>query len=450
MRLLVVHQNFPGQFGHFVRAWASRPGWDVRGLGRDTSPGLPGFSGLVRYSLARKGRGDQHSYLRQMEAATLHGQAAARAMLQLRRSGFVPDVILAHPGWGETLYAKDVFPDARLVHYCEWYYNADGADLGFDPEFPITFDDRARIRTWNALHTLNLTNCDAAVAPTHWQKSRHPEIFWPKIEVQHEGIATHELGPDATAAIETPSGVILRAGDPVITYVARNLEPYRGFHIFMRALERIQKAHPTCHAVIVGGDDVSYGKRPKSAANWREHMLREVAIDPVRTHFLGRVPRPQFVRVLQVSAAHVYLTYPFVLSWSLLEAMACGAPIVASDTPPVREVMTEGGSGPLVDFFDVAEICRTLLQQLATRRVHGRFRQPVSTKESGFCQRNAISSYERVLLGSRSVALAGPSTAPANDDLAPLAMPPPNDRALMVRGKVPGLGPELNDVVVSL
>ena len=139
MRLLVVHQNFPGQFGHLVRAWAARPGWDVRAIGRDTAPGLAGFDGLVRYRPTRDGHGAQHPYLRQMESATLHGQAVARVMLALRNSGFTPDAILAHPGWGETLFAKDVYPDARLVHYCEWFYSAEGADLGFDPEFPITF-----------------------------------------------------------------------------------------------------------------------------------------------------------------------------------------------------------------------------------------------------------------------------------------------------------------------
>jgi glycosyltransferase involved in cell wall biosynthesis len=352
MRLLVVHQNFPGQFGHLVKAWAQRPGWDVRGLGRDTAPGLPGFDKLTRYKLGRKGHPEQHHYLRQMEMATLHGQAAARAMLEMRKGGFTPDVILAHPGWGETLYAKDVFPNARLVHYCEWYYNAEGADLGFDPEFPITFDDRARIRTWNALHTLNLTNCDAAVSPTHWQKSRHPEIFQPKITVQHEGIDNENLGPDPNAWVKTPSGVVLKAGDPVITYVARNLEPYRGFHVFMRALEKIQKAHPTCHTLIVGGDGVSYGRRPTKAKTWREQMLAEVRLDPARTHFLGRLPYADYVRVLQVSAAHVYLTYPFVLSWSLLEAMACGAPIMASDTAPVREVLCDGENARLLGFAD--------------------------------------------------------------------------------------------------
>lgn len=360
MRLLVIHQNFPGQFGHLVQTWSKRPGWDVRALGNEQAPGLPGFSGLIRYRLARKGHGNQHPYLRQMEAATLHGQATARVMIQLRNSGFTPDVILAHPGWGETLYAKDVFPDARLIHFCEWYYNAEGADLGFDPEFPLSFDDRARIRTWNALHTLNLTNCDAAVTPTHWQRSRHPDIFRPKITVQHEGITTHLLGPNPEATVTTPSGITLKAGDPVITYVARNLEPYRGFHVFMRALERIQKAHPNCHALIVGGDEVSYGKRPGDAANWRERMLREVKLDPSRTHFLGRLPRELYVRVLQVSAAHAYLTYPFVLSWSLLEAMACSARIVSSDTAPVREVMRHGVEGWLTDFFDHAALAEAV------------------------------------------------------------------------------------------
>lgn len=350
MRLLVIHQNFPGQFRHLVPEWVREPGWEVRGLGRDSAPGLPGFEALTRYRLARDGRSGQHPYLRQMESAVLHGQAVARALLTMRRQGYRPDVILAHPGWGETLYVKDVYPDARLVHYCEWYYQAEGADLGFDPEFPTTFDDRARIRTWNALHTLNLTHCDAAITPTRWQWSRHPEVFQPKIMVQHEGIPLHLLGPDPMASFRLPDGKVLRVGDPVITFVARNLEPYRGFHVFMRALEKIQRLHRTAHAVIVGGDGVSYGKWPTDARNWREKMLREVSLDAARTHFVGPVDYASYRQLLRVSALHLYLSYPFVASWSLLEAMACGGLVVALDTPAVREFVQDGHTGHLVDW----------------------------------------------------------------------------------------------------
>jgi len=399
MRLLVLHQNFPGQFRTLVQAWAARPGWEVRALGRDTAPGLPGFRGFARYALARKGRPGQHPYLRQIEAATLHGQAVARAMLELRSQGFVPDTILAHPGWGESLFAKDVFPNARLVHFCEWYYHAEGADLGFDPEFPLTFDDRARIRTWNALHALNLTQCDAAVTPTEWQRSRHPEIFQAKIAVQHEGIALDELRPDPAASLTLGDGRILRAGEPVVTYVARNLEPYRGFHVFMRALEAIQKAHPGCHAVVVGGDEVSYGRSPKQSANWREHMLAQVTLDPARTHFLGRIPRPRFIEVLQVSAAHVYLTYPFVLSWSLLEAMACAAPIVASDTAPVREVLRHRQNALLVPFHSAGDLAAAVLELLVEGPRFAAMRRQAAADAQRFDPAAALAAYDNLLGG---------------------------------------------------
>jgi glycosyltransferase involved in cell wall biosynthesis len=351
MRLLIVHQNFPGQFRRIGHSWAQQPGWDVLGLGAAKAPGMPSVRWLG-YKLSREVSPHQHPYLRQMEDAVLHGQAAARVMLKLKQQGYRPDAILAHPGWGETLYVRDIFPDARLIHFCEWFYGTPDADIGFDPEFPSNFDTLAKLRTWNALHTLNLEHCDVGVSPTQWQRSRHPATYLPKIQLAHEGIDTDLLRPDPTAQLKLPDGTVLKAGDPVLTYVARNLEPYRGFHHFMRTLERVQKAHPRVQTLIVGGDDVSYGGKPQGAANWREKMLAEVKLDATRTHFLGKLPYDAYRRVLQVSAAHLYLTYPFVLSWSMLEAMASGCLVIGSRTGPVQEVIDDGVNGLLVDFFD--------------------------------------------------------------------------------------------------
>jgi glycosyltransferase involved in cell wall biosynthesis len=363
MKLLLIHQNFPGQFRRMAPLWARVPGWDVVGLGRDTAPGLPGVR-CHKYTLHREVGAQQHHYLQQMERAVLHAQAAARAMQQLKRQGWVPDVIFAHPGWGETLYAREVFPNVRILHFCEWFYGTEGSDINFDPEFPTGFDGLARQRTWNGLHLLNLQACDAGVSPTQWQKSRHPEAYQARIHLAHEGVDTDLLQPDAQATFPLPNGTVLRAGDPVITYVARNLEPYRGFHSFMRALPRIQAQHPRCQTVIVGGDEVSYGSRPPSAPNWREHLLKEVQVDPARTHFLGQLPHEAYRRVLQVSSAHVYLTYPFVLSWSMLEAMSSGCLLIGSRTAPVGEVIRHGDNGLLVDFFDTDAMADQVVQAL--------------------------------------------------------------------------------------
>ncbi|MFN4266991.1 MAG: glycosyltransferase family 4 protein [Aquabacterium sp.] len=363
MRILIIHQNFPGQFKHLAKAWSKQPGLKVLGMGRESAPGLPDVP-WIRYKLHRQVAKGQHHYLRQMEHAVLHGQAVARALLTLKKKGFTPDVILAHPGWGETLFVKDVFPDVRLIHFCEWFYGQPGSDVDFDPEFPTSFDTKAKLRSWNALHLQNLENCDAAVTPTRWQWQQHPVAYRDKITIAHEGIDTANLGPNPSAAIQTPNGQVLKAGDPVITYVARNLEPYRGFHVFMRALEKIQQEHKQCHAVIVGGDDVSYGSRPSDAPNWREKMLREVKLDPTRTHFLGKVPYDTYKSVLQVSATHMYLSYPFVLSWSMLEAMASGCLIVGSNTEPVREVLAPHELGLIADFFDQPSLVQQALRAL--------------------------------------------------------------------------------------
>ena len=396
MRVLFIHQNFPGQFRHLAAHLAKREDVEVLAIGREQAPGLPGVR-LLRYKPHRKASAQTHPYVRTFEDGVLHGQQVLRLLLDLKGKGYRPDVVVAHPGWGESLYVKEAFPSARLIHFCEYYYQARGADAGFDPEFPLDTNGAASIRSRNALHLLNLENCDLAITPTQWQRSVHPAAYRDAMQVIHEGIDIAGLGPDPEASLELPDGRVLKAGQPILTYVARNLEPYRGFHSFMRALPRILEAHPTCQVLVVGGDEVSYGSRPKGAANWRSKLLAENPIDLQRVHFLGKVPYATYKRVLQVSAAHIYLTYPFVLSWSLLEAMASGCLIIGSDTAPVREVIEDGRNGLLVDFFDGERIAEKALQALAEpERFQALRRQAVVTAQS-YSTDSGIARYLQVL-----------------------------------------------------
>jgi len=364
-RILFIHQNFPGQFRHVAQYLSLQPGYEIRAIGRDTTRGMPGVP-LIRYAPHRQSGPDTHRYVRPLETGVLHGQAVVKVLLDLRASGWVPDVVLAHPGWGESLYVKDVFPRTQLIHFCEYFYRADGADVGFDPVDPVSIDDRARIRSKNALHLLALDACDLGICPTEWQKSLHPVEYQAKLQVIHEGVDTNLARPDPAVSFNLPDGRVLTRQDEVVTYVARNLEPYRGFPQFMRAIEQLQQQRPHVHVLIAGGDDVSYGKKPTDAANWREKLLQEVRLDPARTHFLGKLPYLEYIKLLQVSRAHIYLTYPFVLSWSMLEAMACGCVIIGSDTAPVREVIKHGENGYLVDFFDTQAQVAQLIQVLDT------------------------------------------------------------------------------------
>ncbi|MFZ3183692.1 MAG: glycosyltransferase family 4 protein [Pseudomonas sp.] len=396
MKVLFIHQNFPGQFKHVALHLAQLPGVEVLAIGRDTAPGLPGVQ-LLRYKPQRAAGAGTHPYVRLLEGAVLHGQQVLRLLLELKAKGYQPDVIVAHPGWGETLYAKEVFADTKLIHFCEYYYHSHGADANFDPEFPSSIDGAASIRTRNALHLLNLENCDLGITPTYWQHSLHPKAYREKIKVIHEGVDTGVLQPDAQATLSLPNGAVLRAGMPIVTYVARNLEPYRGFHSFMRALPQLLKQHLTCQVVIVGGDDVSYGSKPQDAPNWRSKLLQENSVDLSRVHFLGKVPYETYKKVLQVSAAHVYLTYPFVLSWSLLEAMASGCLIVGSDTAPLHEVLRASENALLVDFFDSAKLAETLVAALENPELHADKRVQAQLAAAGYGLDAGLKGYLELL-----------------------------------------------------
>jgi glycosyltransferase involved in cell wall biosynthesis len=370
MQILFVHQNFPGQYRHVAPVLAADGSNRVLAIGEAGNLERQGVLHpaiqRIGYRLEGQRVSTQNPWLKDSEAAVIRGQTVWRIAQGLRAKGFVPNVIAGHPGWGETLFLRDVYPDARILSYCEFYYRGVGADVGFDPEYPGRPEDLPRLRARNFTHLSAIESADLGVSPTEWQRSLYPAALRDKIRVVHEGIDTAAVRPDPGAQLEL-DGLVLRAGDPVVTYVARNLEPYRGFHSFMRALPAILAANPSARVLVVGGEEVSYGRRRTDGQTFRQALTAELGEGPDwgRVHFLGRVPYATYLRVLQISAVHCYLTYPFVLSWSLLESLAAGCLVVASDTAPVREAIRDGDNGLLTDFFDSARLAERVSEALA-------------------------------------------------------------------------------------
>lgn len=353
MRVLFVHQNFPGQFAAAAAALASKAGNEVVAIGCTFARDVPGVR-VIRYAFGLDDIGRTHPYARRLDAESRRAEQIIYIGSELIAAGFIPDVVFVHCGWGEAIPLRTLFPAARIVTYVEWFYRGQGTDVDFDPEWPaMGLDSHVGLRVKNAATLLALTEADVAVTPTAWQRSTFPEVFRSGIQVCHEGVDLDRVQPDPAATLELPSGLRIAAGDEVVTYVSRNLEPLRGYHTFMRSLPRLLARRPAAQVVIVGGDDSSYGLDPPKGLTWKRVFLDEVrpGIDASRVHFLGRVDYGHFLRVLQVSAVHVYLTYPFVLSWSMLEAMAAECLVLGSSTGPVVEVI-DGTNGVLVDFFD--------------------------------------------------------------------------------------------------
>lgn len=369
MKILFVHQNFPGQFLHLAPALMAR-GHHCLAL-TDVTNNRQTPVQTLRYkhdaqvvdpAVTRLGRN-----FTQMSD---RGVTVARAALKLRREqNYVPDLVFGHSGWGETLFLKEVWPEARHLVYAEFYYSGRGRDVGFDPEFDKSDPfDQVMISQGRAAYLGQaLLHADGGLSPTHWQADTYPPALRRMISVIHDGVDTTALGPDPDAQVTLPSGVTFHAGDEVITFVNRNLEPYRGYHIFLRALPAVLAARPNAQVVLVGGNDVSYGRAAPAGTTWKDTFLAEVAgqLDLSRLHFTGKVPYDVFCRLMQVSRAHAYLTYPFVLSWSMIEAMAAGALVIGSNTPPVAEVIKHGVNGRLVEFFDVAGWSDALIEAMA-------------------------------------------------------------------------------------
>jgi glycosyltransferase involved in cell wall biosynthesis len=373
MKVLFVHQNFPGQYIHILRAMARQGGHQLVALGihLDANTPLPDGVRFLRYRIPRGNPPGLHAWLLDTDSKLIRAEACARAAHKLQQQGFHPDLICAHPGWGESLLLQDIWPDVPILHYQEFFYQAHGFDVDFDPEFQDTqsWEQRARIRMKNLYLHSALQSSRWNVTPTDFQRSSFPAQWQEHFSVIHDGIDTDRTAPAAAAVKRLPDGTELSPGEPIVTFVNRRLEPYRGGHTFLRAIPELQRLMPDARVVVIGGTSgVSYGRKPEQG-EWKDVLLAEIhgRYDPSRLHFSGSVAYPDFLALLQLSACHVYLTYPFVLSWSLLEAMSMARPIVGSDTAPVREVIRDGHNGLLVDFFRPDALAAAIAELLRQR-----------------------------------------------------------------------------------
>lgn len=399
MNVLFVHNNFPAQFKHVAARLARLEIGRMAAIGSETAADVPEVD-LRRYR-SPGALAAAHSFSRRFEVECRRAELVMFTALQLKSEGFAPDLMIGHCGWGETLPLRSVFPDARMAVYCEFYYRSEGQDVGFDLETgQFGLDGLVGLNAKNASSLIALADCDIGISPTPWQRSTFPHEFQPKIRVAHEGVDTTWLAPDPTAKFRAPGGERLDRGDEIVTYFARGLEPMRGFHVFMRAAPEILRSRPNALIVIVGAEEASYGNPAPDGGGWKSYCLREALpqVDLSRVLFLERLPHADLRALMQVSTVHVYLTYPFVLSWSCIEALSTGCAIVASDTAPVRDVIVDGENGVLTPFHDphalAASVCDLLADPARRARLSKSARETATT---GFDINSCVSRTLRIL-----------------------------------------------------
>jgi len=367
MRVLFLHNNFPAQYKHVAAALAADPANEVVAGSLDNKKHLPGVTKHI-YKPQREPSKSIHHYLRSTEAAVLDGQAVLRMCADLRKSGFIPDLVCGHSGWGTTIYMKDVFPEARLLTYFEWYYNARNSDVDFINK-QLGYEDLCRVRTRNLPILMDLAHCDWGLCPTSYQLSQIPRVFHSKLSQLHDGVDTDFFAPSDSVSFDIPElNLHLTREAEILTYATRGMEPYRGFPQFMQAVEILQRRRPNLRVIVAGADRVAYGKKLPEGESYKGKALEELKdLDHSRLHFVGHLPFDVYRNLLQLSSVHVYLTIPFVLSWSLLEAMSAGCLVVGSDTLPVRELIEDGRNGLMTDMNNI-DVLADRIEEALDRR----------------------------------------------------------------------------------
>jgi glycosyltransferase involved in cell wall biosynthesis len=409
MKILFAHQSFPGQFSRLCTYLPKMGEYEIYFMCRETPERIDGVQQLF-YEQPPSVTPNVHPYVEQFEKAVLMGQAAARTARQLKQSGWTPDLIIGHTSWGELMFLKTVYPQVPVLAYPEFFHKLEGADYRFDPEFSSPPEDAERVVAMNANGLVSWLAADWGLVPTEWQRNLFPEEMRSRMSVIHEGVLTDEIKPNPEQRMTVKSGRTYTTQDEVITFASRNLEPYRGFHTMMRAVPEILRRHPEAVVAFVGGDEVSYGTRHPSGKSWRQVMRAEVgALDPKRVWFTGPLPYEQHLALLQLSTAHVYLTYPFVLSWSMMEAMSAGCAVIGSRTGPVEEVIRDGENGLLVDFFDPKGIADAVTAVLShPDRMAGMRQAARQTAIDGYdvrtkCLPQTVKLFEDLVAGRRPV-----------------------------------------------
>lgn len=350
MHVLFIHQNFPAQFGHIAAYLVQRKGFRSTFVSQQP-PGNDGGVERIQYQIRGGATQQTHYCSRSFENAIWHSHGVFEALQA--RPDIKPDLVVGHSGFLSTAFLRELY-DCPIVNYFEYYYHTRGTDMDYRPDFPYPALNHLRARARNAGLLMDLEECDAGYSPTRWQRGLMPRTYRHKLRTIFDGVDTNLWRPQPGL----PRSVGERALPDdvrIVTYVSRGMESIRGFDIFMKVAKLLCQRRRDVVFVVVGEDRVCYGGDLEftGGQSFKEWVLARDDYDLSRFIFTGLMPIPALAQLFSISDLHVYLTVPFVLSWSLMDALACGATVLASNTAPVREMIEHDRNGLLVDFFDV-------------------------------------------------------------------------------------------------